>query len=206
MSENSMVAEKSNREKWLNINTLLAFLIATLSMLTAYAAYKSAEIDSTSTDNYFLAQSHLNDANSLYLERGQDIIYDFNAYDSHIIYQDSNPEISDYYFDQLSDEALASMERPDGPFDREYYDAMYIEPKTILEEEEFVFDNAAHDSNRAVAYQLTVLIMAVGLSFAAWASLADEKNNLRPVFLVLSLITLVVGLIQMFSIPGPLTL
>jgi hypothetical protein len=96
------------------------------------------------------------------------------------------------------------MDRPEGPFDQEYYDAMYSEPKAVLEDEAAAFAIAAHDSNRAVAYQLSVLIMAVGLSFAAWASLAGEENKIRIVFLVLSLIALTIGLIHMFSIPGPL--
>ncbi len=192
-------------KNWISIETLLALIIAVLSVFTAYAAFKSAEIDSTSTDNYFLAQSYLNDANSLYLERGQDIIYDFNAYDSYNIYQEERPEISDYYYDQLSDEAIASMERPSGPFDQTYYDEMYIEPTSILEDEEIAFTSAAHDSNRAVAYQLTVRILAVGLSFAAWASLAEKENRLRNIFLGLSILALIIGLVQMLSIPGPLT-
>ena len=107
--------------------------------------------------------------------------------------------------DVLSEPATASIERSEGPFDQAYYDEMYAEPKAILEEEEVAFDSAAHDSNRAVAYPLSVLIMAVGLSFAAWASLAGEENKIRIVFPVLSLIVLTIGLVHMFSVPGPLT-
>jgi len=197
--------EANNRNfKVFSQENLLAFNIAVLSILAAYSAYLSARIDSNSTDNYFLAQSYLNDANSLFIERGQDIIYDFNAFDSFVIYADSNPEISEYFFSQLSDAAHNSMDRPDGPFDEGYYDEMYAVPNEILEYEAEAFEIAAHDSNRAVDYQLTVLIMAIGLSFVAWASLADKGTRYRTLFLAASYVALAFGLVQMLLIPGPL--
>lgn len=189
----------------LGIETLLALIIAIFSILTAYAAFLSAQIDSTSTDNYFLAQSLLNEANSLYIERGQDIIYDFGAFDSFVVYENSDPDISEYYFNAMSEPAIASLDRPDGPFDQGYYDEMYEIPNEIRDEEIELFENAAHDSNRAVAYQLTVLIMAVGLSFAAWSSLASKRRLIQFVFLALSVLALLIGLVQMLFIPGPLT-
>jgi predicted outer membrane protein len=191
--------------QWLTFNTILSFLIAILSVITALAAYRAAAIDSTSTDNYFLAQSYLNDSNALYLEQGQDIVYDFSTYDAYVANDIlGNEELSGYYYDQLSDELLAGMEREEGPFDDTYYTAMYKDAQETLELGEETFDSAAHDSNRAVAYQLTVLIMAVGLSFAAWASLSEKNKQVRFIFTVLSVVALVIGLGQMLSIPGPL--
>lgn len=198
------MTEKQLSRSTRGVETLLAVIIAILSILTAYAAFMSAQIDLTSTDNYFLAQSLLNDANSLYLERGQDIIYDFEAFDSFIIYAETDPDLSDYFLNAMSDAALSSIDRPDGPFDQAYYDEMYSVPNEILEDEELFFESAAHDSNRAVAYQLTVLIMAVGLSFAAWASLASKQKLTRFIFLLLSVSALIIGLGQMLFIPGPL--
>jgi len=199
-----MTSDSKSRGRAQIVNTILAFLIAILSVLTGYAAFKSAEIDSTSTDNYFLAQAHLNDANVLFLERGQDIIYDYTAYDRYYINNDSNPEIAAYYLDQLSEAATASLERPDGPFDDAYGEAMYKEAYDVLAQEEAAFEQAGHDSNRAVAYQLSVLIFGVGLAFAGWASLADGTNMLRVVFTVFSSLSLILALIQMSRIPGPL--
>lgn len=195
----------ADRSNGLTYNIVLSFLIAMLSVVTAFAAYRAAAIDSTSTDNYFLAQAHLNDSNSFYLEAGQDIIYDFTTYDSYVV-QDmlGNIELSEYYYDQLSDEFWESAEREEGPFDDLYYDTIYAEAHEALELGEETFNKAAHDSNRAVAYQLTVLIMAVGLSFAAWASLSEGQKPVRFVFTALSVAALVIGLGQMLTIPGPL--
>lgn len=196
-------AETKENKNWLNLNTVLALLIALLSVLTGYAAFKSAEIDSTSTDNFFLAQTHLTDATLLFIEQGQEALYDHVAYNQYKVNQESNDEVAEYYFDQLSEAAKASIERPDGPFDKAYYEAIYSEAKTVLEKEEVAFDKALVDSDRAVAYQLTVLIMAVGLAFAGWGSLAEARNKLRFVFTGLSALALIVGLVQMLTIPGP---
>jgi hypothetical protein len=183
----------------------LSVLIALLSVITAYAAYQSAAIDSTSTDNYFLAQSHLNDSNAFYLERGQDIIYDFTTFDSYIAHDIlGNEELSEYYYDQLSEEFLESADREEGPFDDGYFDAIYEDAHATLGERDEAFAKATHDSNRAVAYQLTVLIMAVGLSFAAWASLSEANKQVRFIFTFLSTAALIIGLGQMVIIPGPL--
>lgn len=196
----------ANRTRgWLTYSNVLSFLIAILSVVAAFAAYQAAAVDSTSTDNYFLAQTHLNESNALYLEKGQDIVYDFATYDSYIAQdQLGNAELSEYYYDQLSDEFQESADREDGPFDDQYYDTIYADAHESLAEGETTFEKAANESNRAVAYQLTVLIMAVGLSFAAWASLADTQKQIRFVFTALSVATLVIGLGQMLMIPGSL--
>lgn len=205
MSVGEHPSDRQGMLKWLTLNTVLSCLIATLSIVAAFAAYRAAIVDSTSTDNYFLAQSYLNDSNALYLEQGQDIIYDFSAFDAYVAHDIlGNSELSDYYYDQLSDELLEGMDREEGPFDQVYYDAMYAEAHDTLAFGKETFGKAAHDSNRAVAYQLTVLIMAVGLSFAAWASLAEKQKQTRFMFTMLSVATLAIGLGQMLTIASPL--
>ncbi|MCX6064552.1 MAG: hypothetical protein NT121_02190, partial [Chloroflexi bacterium] len=50
--------------------------------------------------------------------------------------------------------------------------------------------------------QLVVLFMALGLTFAAWASLLKDESNLRPVFGALAIIMLVVALGTYFTMPA----
>ncbi len=65
------------------LELMIAALIALLSILTAATAYYSHMEDSSSTHNYFTSQSIIVEANSLYLEANQAIIYDFNSDDSY---------------------------------------------------------------------------------------------------------------------------
>ena len=60
-------------------------MIALLSISTASTAYFSHMEDSSSTHNYFSSQSIIVEANSLYLEANQAIVYDMNSYDSYLI-------------------------------------------------------------------------------------------------------------------------
>lgn len=164
---------------------ILALLITVLSVLMGFAAYRSAAIGSTSTDNYFLAQTHLTDANLLYAEQGQEILYDRMAHDQYVLaVEREDEEAAEHYKEQLSEAALAGLSKPDGPFDEDYEKVVYQKARAEVSQEEELFDKAAHDSDRAVAFQLTGLIMSLGTSLAAWASLADEKSRLRTLFMI----------------------
>ena len=71
------ISSNENRVEW-----SIAGLIALLSILTASTAYYSHMEDSSSTHNYFTSQTIIVEANSLYLEANQAIMYDMNSYDS----------------------------------------------------------------------------------------------------------------------------
>ena len=45
------------------------------------------------------------------------------------------------------------------------------------------------------------MIMALGLAFAAWASLLKEESNMRLLFAALAVITLVIGVITYLGVP-----
>ena len=47
-----------------------------------------------------------------------------------------------------------------------------------------------------------MLITAVGLAFAAWASLLDEKSRMRLLFAALAIITTVLGIAAYISVPA----
>ena len=77
----------------------IAALIAILSILTASNAYYSNIEDSNSNHNYFTSQSIIVEANSLYLEANQAIIYDLNAYDSYYLADlEGNYTRAEFYF------------------------------------------------------------------------------------------------------------
>ena len=87
-----------NRVEW-----TIAGLIAILSILTASNAYYSNIEDSNSNHNYFTSQSIIVEANSLYLEANQAIIYDLNAYDSYYLADlEGNDTRAEFYFSGLS--------------------------------------------------------------------------------------------------------
>jgi len=58
----------------------------------------------------------------------------------------------------------------------------------------FLLANAA--SEREAGFQLVMLVAAVGLAFAAYASLLDEKNRVRPLFSLISFVMLLVIVFQ----------
>ena len=104
----------------------IAGLIALLSILTASTAYYSHMEDSNSTHNYFSSQSIIVEANSLYLEANQAIMYDMNSYDSYVIASnDGNESLAMFYFSGLSQSAVDSDNRSTGPFDDHYFEEMY---------------------------------------------------------------------------------
>ena len=50
--------------------------------------------------------------------------------------------------------------------------------------------------------QLVMLIMALGLAFAAWASLLGAESNMRLLFSLFALVTFIVGLyIYLVQVP-----
>jgi len=78
---------------------------------------------------------------------------------------------------------------------------MYAEAEAFWEESDTNFETAGQWDNRGDGLQLVVLIMALGLAFAAWASLMKEENNMRAVFAVLSIVMLVYGTITYLGVP-----
>ena len=112
-----------NKTEW-----SIAGLIALLSILTASTAYYSHMEDSNSTHNYFSSQSIIVEANSLYLEANQAIMYDMNSYDSYVIASnDGNESLAMFYFSGLSQSAVDSDNRSTGPFDDQYFEEDWIE-------------------------------------------------------------------------------
>ena len=179
---------------------VLGTLIALLSVFTAVASYQGSIADSKQNESEVAAMQQLNDGNAEYLSANQFIVYDYTMYDGWYI---SDTEDKAAYYEASYSEELqnAIATNPDDPFSSEYYDAMYAFANDYWVESDANFELASQWDNRGDGLQLVMLIMALGLAFAAWASLAGEESNMRFVFGLFALITLVMGIITYLGVP-----
>ena len=183
---------------------LLGTLIAILSVFTALSSYLGAMADSEQNKFEILGMRQLNDGNVSYLEANQTWIQDDGNYDNWYINSDTNPEVADYYEGNFTEELAAAIERngPDEyPMDDEYVDVLYGDANDLFDESETNFDLGGQWDERGDQLQLVMLLMALGLTFAAWASLLKDESNLRPVFGFFSIAMFVIGLVTYLAVP-----
>ena len=193
--ENTDNLSSENRVEW-----SIAALIAILSILTASNAYFSNVEDSNSNHNYFTSQSIIVEANSLYLEANQAIIYDLNAYDSYYLADlEGNDTRAEFYFSGLSDSAIASFNRSSGPFDDQYYDEMYSFASEREGEGIGLAEKAEAENKASDEFQLAVLFSAVGLSLTGWASVISS-TKLKFTFMGSSVVALGISVLQSLSV------
>jgi hypothetical protein len=139
---------------------------------------------------------NLNDGNAEYLRANQDITQDYNYFDNWYLNLDERPEIADYYQYSFSGQLLAAMERdPEVVWDEQYYDDMYADAISLWDESDANFDLASQWDERGDQLQLVMLVMALGLAFAAWASLLGAESNMRLLFAFLGFINFMAGLL-----------
>jgi tetratricopeptide (TPR) repeat protein len=179
---------------------VLGTLVALLSVLVALGAYQGSLADAKETDANVGGQKQITEANGLYLEANQFIIYDYSMYDGWYLNTGKNEELAQYYYDSFSESLQTSMEvNKDDPFTDQYYAEMYTEADNTYDAALTFFDQAEAASNRAIRMQLVVLIFAVGLALAAYGSLLPPDKAIRIIFTIGSLGTLVTGLISYVS-------
>jgi hypothetical protein len=179
---------------------ILGTLIALLSVLTALASWQGSVADSKQNESEVGAMQQLNDGNAEYLSANQFIVYDYTMYDGW--YTTDSEDKAAYYEASYSEELQnAIATNPDEPFSDEYYDAMYASAYEYWDESDANFELAGQWDNRGDGLQLVMLIMALGLAFAAWASLLKEESNMRLLFSVFAIVTLVIGVITYLNVP-----
>jgi hypothetical protein len=190
-----------NRFRWLGSDIVLGILIALLSILTAGASYQGSMADSDQTKNNFEGLQMLTNANAEYLRVNQDVIQDYTYFDTYYLNQD-NPDIASYYESSFSEALTANMQRPgDEVFDDQYYEEVYAEPSAMFEDADRLFGLAEAWNVRGDKLQLVVLIGAIGLAFAAWASLVSEDSPLRIAFSAMAILTFIFALSIYFTVP-----
>jgi len=155
--------------------------------------------DSEQNKNEVLAQKMLTDANAEYLTANQMIVYDYSMYDGW--YTADTADREEYYLANFSAELQADIDQGKA-FSEAYYEAMYAFPNSMFDDADAYFDVAEQYDNHGDSLQLVMLIMALGLTFAAWASLLKEESNMRVLFAIFSIAMLIYGLVTYLTIPA----
>jgi hypothetical protein len=181
--------------KWLGANLMLGLLVTVLSVFTAAAHYATYVVGGKASDYQTEGDRLLADSNTDYINASQFIIVDYTMYDNYYVNRDVDDFHAKYYQSQFSTQLQASVDRDD-PFDDQYYDEMYVTADKKFNEAFTKFDLANAEGEREAGYQLAMLVAAVGLAFAAYASLLEEANRLRRIFALMSLIMLILSLGQ----------
>ena len=188
--------------RFLGNEFLLGTLIALLTVFTAISSYQGALADGQQNDFEILGMKNLNDGNAEYLRVNQDITQDYNYFDNWYLNVDERPDVAEYYQSNFSQALLDAMKRnPDSVWDDQYYEAVYTDANAYFDESDANFEKAGEWNERGDRLQLVLMIMALGLAFAAWASLLKEESNLRLLFSAFAIITLVAGVITYLGVP-----
>jgi hypothetical protein len=187
--------------RFLGSEVFLGTLIALLSVFTAFASWQGSIADSKQNESEVLGMQNLTDGNAEYLTANQFIVYDYTMFDGW--YTSNTDELAAYYEASYSPELQDAIAAdPDNPFSDAYYDAMYAPAYEFWDATDAHFEAAGQWDNRGDGLQLVMLIMALGLAFAAWASLLREESNLRPLFSLFALLALISGLIAYLGVPA----
>ena len=126
----------------------------------------------------------------------------YAIFDNWYLNQDERPDIAEYYQGSFSQTLLDAIDRdPDTVWDDQYYDEAYAEANAYFDESDTNFETAGEWNNRGDGLQRVLSIMALGLVFAAWASLLKEESNMRVLFALFAIIALVIGVIFYLGLP-----
>lgn len=187
--------------RFLGNEILLGTMIALLSVFTAVASWQGSVADGQQNEFEIQGMANLNDGNAEYLRANSDIAQDYNYFDNWYLNVDERPDIAEYYQESFSETLVAAMDRDQGVWDEQYYEEAYAEANAYFDDSDTAFEKAGEWNERGDALQLVLMIMALGLAFAAWASLLKEESNMRVVFALFAVITFIWGLIQFLGVP-----
>jgi hypothetical protein len=194
MQSASMTNEPQMRgiRAFLSSDTLLAALVTLMTIFTAVTVYQASLAGGDSLTNFFNAQAYVTDASLAYLESGQDLFYDHSVYDQYqLALMRNDEETAKCFLAKFSVPALAGLERaPDDPFDKEYENAQYAAAKGLVQTADEYYDLAVKLNKKGDNLTLVTTILAIGLAFAAWGSLAERGSRQRIMFAFFGIIAL----------------
>jgi len=181
-------------------------LIALLSVFTAVASLQGSVADGKQNDFEILGMKSLNDGNAEYLRSNQDITQDYNYFDNWYLNLDERPDVAEYYQGSFSQALLDAVDRnPDAVWDDQYYEAVYADANAYFDDSDANFEIAGQWNDRGDRLQLVLMIMALGLAFAAWASLLKAEGNMRVLFALFAIMTLAIGVVAYLGVPAVIT-
>jgi len=173
----------------LGSNFFLGFLVTALSVFTAATNYATYQISGIASGLETEGDRLLANSNTEYVLATQYIIQDYTMYDGFYVQQGVDDFAAEYYQANFSSELFSSYER-EAAFDDQYYDEMYAYSDDLFDQAFEKFDEANAASEQEAGFQLAMLVAAVGLAFAAYASLLAEQNKMRPMFSLMALLLL----------------
>ena len=190
-----------SRLRFLSSELLLGTLVAVLSVFTALAGYQGSMADGDENKFNVQGQQMLTDANAEYLTANQMIVYDYSLFDGY--YTAESEEKSEYYLSSFSEDLQASFAaNEEDPFSDAYYEAVYEEPNGMFEQADELFGKSEQFNERGDALQLVMLVSALGLAFAAWASLLKEESSVRMIFAILSIAMFIYTIFLFINVPA----
>jgi hypothetical protein len=188
--------------RFLGNEVVLGTLIAILSVFTAVASWQGSLADGQQNEFEILGMASLNDGNAEYLRANQDITQDYNYFDNWYLNLEERPDVAEYYQSSFSQALLDAMERdPDTVWDEQYYDDIYADANAYFDESDANFEKGGQWNKSGDQLQVVLMIMALGLAFAAWASLNKEESNMRLLFSAFAIVTMVIGIVAYLVVP-----
>lgn len=181
----------------LSLEWYLGVLVALLSALTAFAAYQVALAEAKAGELEVNAIKTLTESNTEFLRSNQEVMLDYAAYDNFVVEGEGDEAVAEYYRGGFSEPLEAGMDRADGPFDDQYFDEMFYEADALYDEALDLFDETQAAGTVTDALQLVMLVLAVGLSLAGFASIGEKKELVARVFIGIATVTLVFGLVRL---------
>ena len=187
--------------RFLGNEFLLGTLIAVLSVFTAVSSYQSSLAGGEQNNAEIKGMQSLNDGNAEYLTENQNISQDYNYYDNWYINQTDHPDVADYYQANFSQQLQDAIARdPNTVWDDQYYTEMAATSTELFNSSEAYFKLGSDWNERGDLLGLVVMIMALGVAFAAWASLLKDESILRIVFSVFAIAMLIYGLVTYLGV------
>ena len=171
----------------------LGTMVAVLSILTALVAYHSSIIGAAASGHELEGVRALTESNTEYISANQAVWFDYRQFDSWVLATDD--DAADYLQSGFSESLMAGMDRAEGPFDEVYYDEQFAVSEDLYGQALNLFEQGGAEGKQSDQLQLVMLVFAVGLSFAAWASLSAVGARTRQSFSLLSIGTLALGLL-----------
>jgi hypothetical protein len=183
-----------------DIELVLGMLVGLLSVVTAYSAYLLSLADANAGGLEVAAIKALTESNTEFLRSNQEVMLDYAAFDNYVVAGRDDEELAEFYLGGFSPILEAGMERPDGPFDDFYYEETFFEADALYQEALDLFDQSQDAGDMANQLQLIMLVLAVGLSLSAFASLGKRQGRLAKLFISIAALTLVYGLIRLVTV------
>ncbi len=193
---------KDRIESVLESQLVLGAMVAVLTVATAFVAYRSAQVSLNSSSLDSSAGQEMQQATLHHLTGNAKYMIDLAAYNGYSLLKDRDPDLAEESLSRASEDLLAGLDRPGGPFDEEYKQTRYGEARAALDRAQALYDQADRASTQAVHFALAAGILSIGLGATAWAALLQRRSLLRMIFAVLALASLLAALAMVFLFSG----